>query len=375
MTRCHDTPKIFVHGISSRVPEHSYTQAFALEFLLNLQGKTPRKREFLQKLYDNTGIEKRHTVITDYGKNPEEHTFFPKTPDLKPEPETWYRNDRFVIESNRIAALVAEDLFATLPAVNRKNITHLITVSCTGFSVPGFDIHLVKTLGLDRTVNRLHIGFMGCYAAFPAMKTARDICRAHPTARVLIVGVELCSLHFQQKFSPETVVANAIFADGAAAALVSADTSLIDGPVLTLDTFVSYLVDDSASDMAWRIGKHGFDMRLSLYVPAIIETNIKAVVQTLLDRAGESFDNIDLFAIHPGGRAILEKVGDALALPEGSLDISYDVLRRFGNMSSVTILFVLERILKGSAKGRIFSAAFGPGLTVESGLLSKEIPA
>ena len=371
MTPCPERRRTFLHGIATRVPEHSYTQAFARRFLLELQGTTPRRRAFIEKVYANTGIEKRHTVIGDYGRAPEEHTFYPRTADLRPEPETWYRNDRFIIEAGRLAEGVAEDLLTRSPAVERGRITHLITVSCTGFSVPGFDIHLVKTLGLNRNVHRLHIGFMGCYASIPALKTARDIAVAHEDAVILIVGVELCSLHFQQKFTPEIVVANAIFADGAAAALVSSNPSLTEGPSLTLDTFASHLIDDSEKDMAWRIGKHGFDMRLSLYVPSLIQSNIKSIIDSLLDRGGVSFEAVNIFAVHPGGRAILDKIRDALGLPEDALKVSYDILREYGNMSSVTILFVLGRILESSVRGRIFAAAFGPGLTVESALLSK----
>lgn len=372
MKRYHEPPHVFVHAIATRVPETHYTQQFALDFLLGLQGTTARKRTFLEKVYANTGIEKRHSVIGDYGKPVDEYTFFPNSPDLKPEPETWYRNDRFVEEADRLATRTAEDLLARLPEFEKRRITHLVTFSCTGFSVPGFDIHLVKTLGLNRDVHRFHIGFMGCYAAFPVMKLARDICLAHEDATVLVLGVELCSLHFQQQFSPETVVANAIFADGAAAALISATPSVGDGPTLRLDRFATYLVDDSEKEMAWRIGKHGFDMRLSLYVPAIIETNIPQVVSRLLDGSGVALSDIDLYAVHPGGRAILDKVNEALSLPDGALDISYDVLREYGNMSSVTIFFVLEAMLAAPEAGRIFAAAFGPGLTVESGVLTKE---
>jgi predicted naringenin-chalcone synthase len=372
MTRYPKSPQVFLHQIATRVPEVHYTQRFALDFLLRLQGTTPRKRIFLEKVYANTGIEKRHTVIGDYGRPVEKYEFYPNNPDLKPEPETWYRNDRFIAEANRLVARTAQDLLTRLPDFDKRRITHLVTLSCTGFSVPGFDIHLVKILGLNRDVHRFHIGFMGCYAAFPAMKLARDICLAHEEATVLVVGVELCSLHFQQKFTPETVVANAIFADGAAAALISASPSVSDRPKLRLDRFATYLVDNSEEGMAWRIGKHGFDMRLSLYVPAIIEANIRGVVSRLLDGSGVSLEEIDLFAVHPGGRAILDKVRDALSLPDRALDSSYDVLREYGNMSSVTIFFVLEAMLSVPASGRIFAAAFGPGLTVESGILTKE---
>jgi predicted naringenin-chalcone synthase len=363
----------FLHAIATRVPAHSYTQSFALEFLLNLQGDDKKKRTFLERVYANTGIEKRHTVINDYGKEPSAHRFYPKNASLTPEPETWYRNDVYVTEANALAQDTAGALFDALEGLNPERITHLITVSCTGFSVPGFDLHLVKKTGLRKGVHRFHIGFMGCYAAFPAIKLARDICLAHPDAVVLIVALELCSLHFQQRFDPEIVVANAIFADGAAAALVTATPADAVGPAsLRLDEFATFIIDDSEADMAWKIGRHGFDMRLSLYVPKLIEANIKKVMATLLADAGFTEDDIDLFAIHPGGRAILDKVAQELGLDgQAALASSYEVLREFGNMSSATIFFVLERLLRGRDSGRIFAAAFGPGLTVESGIITK----
>jgi predicted naringenin-chalcone synthase len=366
-----DQTPIYIHTVATEVPEYSYTQAFALEFLLTLQGDSEKKRTFLQRVYADTGIEKRHTVIADYGKSPDEFTFYPKNVKMMPEPETWYRNDVFIEESNRISERAARALFEQNVAVKPEQITHLITVSCTGFSVPGFDLYLLKQLSLRNSVHRFHIGFMGCYAAFPAMKLARDICLAHNDAKVLIVSVELCTLHFQQKFELETVVADAIFADGCAAALISADPRDGGECALRMDSFASFVIDDSEKEMAWRIGRHGFDMRLSLYVPKLIEANVGEVVDNLLQAEGLSRGDIDLYAVHPGGRAILDKVAEALALKSDQLQHSREVLKQFGNMSSATILFVLKRILEDDSLGRIFSAAFGPGLTVESGLFFK----
>lgn len=369
-----ETKPIFVHSIATAVPEHSYTQAFALEFMLSLQGDSEKKRTFLKRIYSDTGIEKRHTVISDYGKPPSAYTFYPKNEKMIPEPETWYRNDVFVEEANQISAAAGRALFEQNTAVNPTQITHLITVSCTGFSVPGFDLHLLKTLGMRPSVHRLHIGFMGCYAAFPAMKMAKDICLAHDDAKVLIVLVELCSLHFQQRFEMETVVANAIFADGCAAALISADPKDGKKNALQMGNFASHVIDDSEQAMAWRIGKHGFDMRLSLYVPKLIEANMGAVLSPLLEAEGLSAGDIDLFAVHPGGRAILDKVSTSLSLEPDRLQHSREVLRQFGNMSSATVLFVLKQIMDDTPGGRIFSVAFGPGLTVESAMLYKGTP-
>ncbi len=244
------------------------------------------------------------------------------------------------------------------------SITHLITVSCTGFSAPGFDYHLVKEFGLAPSIHRFHIGFMGCFAAFPALKLAQSLVRSCPGAQVMIVDVEACTLHFQKDFQPDVVVANALFADGAAALLVSAEP----GP-LQLHDFRSHIIPGSENDMAWIIGETGFDMKLSSYVPRLIEGNIQAILDRLF--AGSDWDRseLKLWAVHPGGRAILDKTAQVLGLTNGELAVSYDVLRQYGNMSSVTIFFVLREILNRGEKGKLFACAFGPGLTVESGFL------
>jgi predicted naringenin-chalcone synthase len=361
----------YIHAIASRVPEHSYTQEFALDFLMNIQGTTNRKREFLKKIYANTGIEKRHTVIGDYGKSPEDYTFYPGA-SLEPEVSTKDRNDVYIIESEKLSEQVSRDLFAKLPPGYDKKITHIITVSCTGMAAPGIDFHIMKSLGLSPTVNRYHVGFMGCYAAFPAMKLARNICLSEPDAKVLVVNLELCSLHLQLKWEPDIIVANAIFADGASAALVSSDPADSNGSSIVMKDFKSYIIPKSEKDMAWQIGKHGFDMKLSLYVPQLIDKNIKPVMKSLFESCGITRDEIDIWAVHPGGRAILEKVQNSLKIKKEQLSYSYDILRNFGNMSSVTIMFILQSILEDDSRGSIFSCAFGPGLTVESGYLVKQ---
>jgi predicted naringenin-chalcone synthase len=205
---------------------------------------------------------------------------------------------------------------------------------------------------------------MGCFAAFPALKLAQSLVASDPGAQVLIVDVEACTLHFQKDFQPDVVVANALFADGAAAVLVGGEP----GPY-RLHDFRSHIIPGSEGDMAWIIGETGFDMKLSSYVPRLIEGNIGAVLERLFAASGWDRDELKLWAVHPGGRAILDKTAQVLGLTAGELEVSYDVLRRFGNMSSVTIFFVLREILDRGRKGKLFACAFGPGLTVESAFL------
>ena len=224
-------------------------------------------------------------------------------------------------------------------------------MSCTGFSAPGFDFHLQKSLGLSPGLHRFHLGFMGCFAALPALKLAADICRSRPEARVLVVVLELCSVHLQFKPDREVMVANSLFADGAGAALVSAQRGEAEGSVFRLERFAARTIPESEQDMAWRLGTVAFDMRLSAYVPRLIERNIGAILEDLLAEAGLRRGDVALWAIHPGGRAILDRAAATLGLRPEDLWASYQVLRDYGNMSSATMLFVLELLLAAAGAG------------------------
>jgi len=363
---------IYLHKIVTVVPEKFYTQEFALDFLLKLVGDSEKKRNLLKKLYKGTQIRKRHTVIDDYDKDPSDYTFYPKNPTLKPEPSTAQRNELYIREAKRLTLKAAEQLFEETPEFDRRTISHVITVSCTGFVAPGLDFFLTRDLGLKPSVHRYNIGFMGCQGAFPGMKLARDICRADPEARVLLVNVELCSVHIQQREEMDIVVSNAIFADGISAALVSTHKEDVKGNKYRLDNFATSFASNTEEDMAWKIGDNGFLMKLSVYVPQIVKDNIKPLMDSLFEESGIKQDEIDIWAIHPGGRSILERAEEALGLTKEDLDASYRIMEEYGNMSSTTIMFVLEDILKDTKKkGKVFSAAFGPGITVEVGLMEK----
>lgn len=363
--------RVFLHHIETVVPPKSYSQDFVLEFFANLGEIDERLKSFMGKIYKHSAIEKRHTVIEDYDKAPEDYTFYPKNKDLIPSPSTKERNDLFIKEANKLSLQAAKKLFKGPLNISPQEITHLITISCTGFSAPGFDLHLMKELDLNCHTRRFNIGFMGCYAAFTGMDMAKSICEANPDARVLMVNVELCSLHFQPKNDLDTMVANALFADGVSAALLSAKESDSDGNKIVLETFQSQLIADSENDMAWYPGNTGFDMKLSAYVPKIIDRNIEDVLSNILKKSKLTQDDIDIWAIHPGGKAILEKVAASLELEKEELQVSYDTLRDYGNMSSSTIMFILKLILNDSREGRILGLGFGPGLTIETGCFQK----
>ncbi len=365
---------VFITDIATAVPSQSYTQEEARQFVTGLSRYTDAQKRFLNRIYEGTAIEKRHTVVDDYHRPPEEHTFYAPNAEFEPEPGLEQRNDLFITHARTLSLEAVRTLLRRREDMDPEDITHLITVSCTGFSALGFDFDIMRQIPLAPTVHRFHIGFMGCYAAFPALKLGHSICTADPGARVLIVNAELCSLHLQLKAETDMMVANALFADGVSAALMTGPAGLPDhrrdgARGLRLIDYAGRVIDGSESDMAWRIGPIAFDMRLSAYVPKFIQKNIGDIVDGLLEKSGHNRRSVDTWAIHPGGRAILDRAAAALDLHQEAFSDSYEVLREYGNMSSATIFFVLRRILERGDGGRVFAAAFGPGLTVESALL------
>jgi predicted naringenin-chalcone synthase len=289
-------------------------------------------------------------------------------------PGTAKRNEVYKTESKKLFVDVGRKLLADNPQFSSDDITHVITVSCTGFYAPGPDFELVKALDLKPSTQRFHVGFMGCYAAFPALKMAQSFCLANPEANVLMVSAELCTLHFQFNNDIDNLLSGAVFADGAAGMIISAQKPT--KPALKLNQFASSLAPEGEHDMAWNIGDSGFEMVLSSYVPDIIRKNLHTVLQPLYNQFLLESSDIDFWAVHPGGRAILDKVEEAMQLNPHQLSASRKVLSEFGNMSSATVLFVLKEIMDSNPEHqqKILSMAFGPGLTIESGLLTVHNP-
>jgi alpha-pyrone synthase len=284
----------------------------------------------------------------------------------------FYRRGRFPGTAARMERYEAEALPLATQAVDRlaetegpgwsAGISHLILTSCTGFMAPGLDAALAARLGLDPSVERTTVGFMGCNAAFNALKLGRHIIRSDPRARVLLVNVELCTLHYRETADLEEALAFLLFADGASAALVTAERR-----GLALDRFAVTLLPEGCDLITWHIRDHGFAMRLSGAVPAAISRHLPEHAAGILDQRPVSA--IDLWAVHPGGRSVLDAVGASLALPPEALDTSRSVLAERGNMSSVTIMAVLERLLAGPAAttpATGIALGFGPGLSIES---------
>lgn len=358
-------------AIGTAVPPHAYPREFARDRMSSWMPDRATRR-LLRGVHDHTGIDVRYSVLPDFLPGAEPLLFRAGPDGAIPEPSTGARNRVFAQQAPALALAAARDSLSRARGVQAQQITHLVTASCTGFSNPGWDLDLVRGLGLNPSVERYHLGFMGCYAAFPALRLAHQICSARPGSTVLVVCLELCTLHLQIRPDPDNLLANALFADGAAAALVTATAPR--ALAFRLHGFSSALAPEGAGDMAWDIGDHGFDIRLSSYVPDIIGTNLQGVIDAAFAGSDFSRETIGLWAIHPGGRAILDKIERELALPADALADSRSVLREYGNMSSATILFVLQRMLARTSptvSRQVCAMAFGPGLTIESALLER----
>lgn len=359
-------------AIATGTPDLRKPQDEAAAFMTQIESLSERLRSRLPAVYRGSAIDARHSCIPDYGEDdPEAFDFFPATWTLEPAPSTAERNARYRAAAVPLAEDVAQRALQQA-AVPPEEVTHVIAVSCTGFFAPGLDVELVKRLGLPPTTQRTVIGFMGCYAAFNALRVAHSFCQSEPNARVLIVCVELCTLHFQIEDSLESVVVNALFADGAAAAVLSARSGADAAGRMAYRGSRSVLDDDSAEAMTWTIGDTGFQMGLSSRVPDVIATHLPAYTDALLSAHSQTPADVDFWAIHPGGRRIVERAKDVLGLTDADVAASLSVLRDYGNMSSPTILFVLKRLLdtrptNGAAADPTsgVAMAFGPGLTIE----------
>ena len=285
--------------------------------------------------------------------------------------DSFYRIDAFPSTANRMkrfeatAPGLAVEAAEALDLRGRtRDITHVIVTSCTGLAAPGIDLLLVQRLGLNPSVERTVVGFMGCYAAVNALKLARHTVRSEPAAVVLVVSIELCTLHLQQSVDLEQLLSFLVFGDGCAAAIVSGQA---EG--FALDSFKALLVPENADQITWNIRDQGFDMVLSGGVPASVGAALRAGRDVMLGNA--SVGDIDLWAVHPGGRSVLDAVETALEINEEALATSREVLRQNGNMSSATILFVLRDLMVRAEPGmRGCGMAFGPGLTAETLLFS-----
>lgn len=349
-------------SIGTAVPAYRHRQEDILPFMQRIYAGDSQANRKLRFLYRQSGIDSRYSVIPDYTMAAARWEFYPPTENLEPFPSL---EQRMSVYRRYAAPLSIEAVRKCLEGrLDVRGITHLITVSCTGMSAPGLDLELAEGLALPVTVFRTSINFMGCYAAVHALKLADALAACDPAARILVVCTELCTLHFQQEPTVDNMLSSLLFGDGAAAALVTADS--YPGGGLKIKGFYSEIVPGGKDEMGWHLSSTGFRMTLSNYVTDLIEADFGGLVGRVLRRGGLEQESIGHWCIHPGGKKILDAIGKSLSLRNGQLDDSYAVLGAYGNMSSPTILFVLRRIMSRPDPGRILGAAFGPGLTMET---------
>jgi predicted naringenin-chalcone synthase len=361
-------------GLGTAQPPTVVTQEESAAAAQTICCRTPKQAAFVAMVYRMSGIETRHVVfqasmvrdILD-GTAESQSAYLPSGRDSDLGPSTGVRMQSYAEEAGKLAIPAAQRALERAE-MDPAEVTHLITVSCTGFRAPGVDFDLIQQLGLARTVERVHVGFMGCHGTFNALRVARGFTAERPGTRVLLCSVELCSLHYHYGWSAERMVGNALFADGAAA-VVGVAPSEAPADAWKVAASGSCLFPDTADDMTWRIGEHGFEMTLSPRVPGLIQQNLAPWLTMWLASLGLSTDTVASWAVHPGGPRILTAVEEALGLPAAATDDSREVLRTCGNMSSATILYVLDRMRARQAPRPCVALGFGPGLTAEAMLI------
>ncbi len=350
-------------------PEQTIEQPAAAEVARTFVFGPEAATRALPSLFRRTQVHRRASVLLEPPNGSGvRQTFYARAATHNDRgPDTATRMQRYAYEAPRLAAAAARKALAEL-AEPPEGISHLVTVSCTGFAAPGIDVLLIEELGLAPTVGRVQVGFMGCHGALNALRVARAMVEADHSARVLVCAVELCSLHYQYGLDPQAVVANALFADGAAAVVVGWEDDP-PGGAWQLDAVGSYLIPQSREEMTWRIGDHGFEMTLSARVPELIERHLRAWLESWLAANELGLSGVGCWAVHPGGPRILTSVAAALGLSAGEMDSSAQILAECGNMSSPTILFVIERLRAAGLRPPCLALGFGPGLMAEAALL------
>lgn len=351
----------YIQSLGTAVPEHRYAQEDLLQFMLRTLPLPEALATRLGSFYAHSGIAHRHSVLADFGQGSGE--LFAAQSESAPAPDL----------AARMAVYQREALPLALSAVRRavdssayelQDLTHLLAVSCTGLSAPGLDLMLLRALELSPRLQRSCLYFMGCYAALHALKQAHAICQADPQAVVLIVCVELCTLHFQYAQDLDSLTSSMLFADGAAAAIISRRPAALE-----IQGFFSEVALQGWDEMSWDLSPSGFLMKLGAGVPSYLEQAMGPLVERACHALG--WEQLERWALHPGGRKILDLAQESLGVSASDLAASYAVLRRYGNMSSPTVLFVLQELMQQSERSlrdreKIFAAAFGPGLTLEA---------
>jgi len=355
-------------ALSTAVPQYAFSQDEIVDKTIQYLSVDTETSARLKHLYANSAIACRHSVVPDFKKNRENWDFWGKNFPHQT-PSTKQRNVLYMQEAPKLAAEAALKALRAWGG-NPSALTHIISVSCTGLVAPGLEFTLMQQLQLNPSIQRFGINFMGCFGAFKGLSLAKSFARENPHHRILVVCTELCSLHFQTNLTPDNILGNSIFADGAAAVIVGCQPQENETSLWTIEHTASFALQDSLQQMSWDIGDHGFNMRLSHKVPVLLGRHITPFIDDLI---GSRFTRDECnWAIHPGGKSIIQAIEKALQLPSGHAEEAWAVLSAYGNMSSATILFVLEKILEGkSQKQWTLGVGFGPGLSIEGFILRR----
>lgn len=360
---------LHILSIGTSVPEHAFLQHEVAHLAADLTVDDSTDRNTVVAIHRGTGVRQRRSVLWRASSNgaPATQSFYhPATNLLDRGPTTAERMAIYEEAASELACRAAHEALSACE-LDPQEITHLVTVSCTGFQAPGVDLCLIRSLGLPLDVARTHVGFMGCHGVFNGLRVAMAMVDTNPDAVVLLNSVELCSLHYQYGSRRDRVIANALFADGSSA-LVGRARPLDGGDRWRLVASGSTLLAGTEELMGWRIGDHGFEMSLSVKVPFVLERRLRRWLTAWLAEQGLTIDHVGSWAVHPGGPRILDACAAALELDSYELQTSRDVLTEYGNMSSSTILFILERLREQKAARPCVAMAFGPGLAVEAAL-------
>ena len=351
-------------GLGTAVPDSVVSQADALIAARRMGGDALRDSPWLANVYAHSGIDTRHQAIGQAAVRDlvqgthDSGSPFVRNGDAWRAPGTATRMQMYAESAPPLAVTAARVALAEAD-VSPASITHLVTVSCTGFVAPGVDVAVIRGLNLGATVLRTHVGFMGCHGAINGLRVAQAFADADPRAVVLLVAVELCSLHYHFGTEPETCVANALFADGAAAVVGRASES-----PWRATASGSCLIPDSDAAMSWSVGDEGFAMTLSRQIPRLIGKHLRPWLTAWLAERGHTLASVGSWAIHPGGPRILDAVEESLEI--GRASASREVFAAYGNMSSPTVLFIVDRLRRRDAPRPCVALGFGPGLVAEA---------
>jgi predicted naringenin-chalcone synthase len=359
-------------SVATATPPHKLDQMEALAMVQRICCEDDRQSRLASALYKHSGVQNRYTAVPHteaYRWVPDRNPDDGRAPNFGPSTEE--RMELYQAHALPLALEAASGaLHRSKLAPNR--ITHVVTASCTGFTAPGVDSGLICSLGLRPTTQRVHVGYMGCHGAINALRVAHGLANTNPQARVLVCAVELCSLHYAFYWNSERMLGNALFADGAGAVVVGAPPQDSNGPApgrWRLAATGSFLFPETSEFMTWNVGNHGFAMTISPRLPELIQKNLGGWLNAWLDENQLSVGDIRSWAIHPGGPRILEAAESALGITPDATQISREVLGQHGNMSSATVLFILDALMNSRCQPPCVMLGFGPGLVAEAALL------